>query len=219
MKVKLKWESVGLIITILLTLFATTQSVNASSPSPPDFDLERRAYQKLFDQYGLVDADEVPSDVTPVRVSSPADLEKLLQEVSGGKQSDILERMPVKDLAILAGNSSSDSHSNPTIQTSYTTLYRECTVPVGLATFYTGAHIRVGVSGTSYAWIDSVNEWVGLRGCTLGLDLTSTYHYHHTTATTADVTGGGVVDYYIAVEGGIKVWSRPVECSIHYSIY
>ena len=32
-------------------------------------------------------------------------------------------------------------------------------------------------------------------------------------------SGGGVVDWYILVEGGVKVWSMPVECTIHYSIY
>ena len=210
--------SMVLVITFLLPLFVGVEPVGANSPIPPDVESERGAYKRLFDKYGLVDADEVPNGVTPLRVNSPEELEKLLESAPVGKPSVIQEAMTVEEIALLA-DKVYNSEKSSNIRATYTTIRRECTVPVGLATFYTAADIRVGVYGTSYAWIDSVNEWVGLRGYTVGKELKGTYHYHHFDTTTADITGGGVVDWYILVEGGVKVWSMPVECTIHYSIY
>lgn len=216
---KQKWMSVSLLIMLLLPLLIGVRLVGANPPTPPDFDREHQAYQRLFEQYDLVDIDKVPEGITPVVINSPADLERLMRSGSENQNNDVWDQMSVKEITIFTDQLVSKSLPGAATRTSYTTLRRECTVPVGFATFYTAADIRVGVYGTSYAWIDSVNEWVGLRGCTLGFDLTHTYHHHYLTTTTTDITGGGIVDYYLVVNGGIKLWSQPVECSIHYSIY
>jgi hypothetical protein len=87
---KRKWLSIVLIVALvalLMPLFAKAHPVTASSPSPPDFDLEHRAYQKIFDQYSLVDVDEVhylsPGDTCLLRTGSSSIWRPNMEETVG----------------------------------------------------------------------------------------------------------------------------------------
>ena len=212
---KSKFVSVFVLLALLLS--AGPGAVVADEP-PPEADPRSQGpqeqYQELFERYGIVEAKEIPPEITPLRVNSPEELENLIATFLNGKRVDVSDRFCVDSLVdegVLPAGVALDG-------VQYITVRRECTQNMGTATFYTTADIRIGVYNSSYRWIDSVNEWVGLRGVTMGLDLVQEYHYHYITATTADITGGGVVDHYLLVNGMIKVWSTPVECSIHYSL-
>jgi len=185
-----------------------------TSPYKPCRGPQEDEYQELFERYGIVAAEEIPNGITPLVVNSPAQLEKLIASFRNGKRVDVSDQACTEQV-IDEGVLSSQVLNG----VSYYIVRRECTQNTGFSTFHTWADIRIGVYGSSYAWIDSVHEWVGLTGCTIGQDLTNTYHYHYTTATTADITGGGIVDVYLLINGGIKILSLPVECSIHYSLY
>ena len=214
-----KIRFVSLFVLLALLLSVVPGAVLGQEPPPPEVEPRSQGpqeqYQELFERYGIVEVKEVPLGIIPSRVNSPEELEKLIATFLNGKRVDMSDQFCVDSLVdegVLPAGVALNG-------VQYISVRRECTESVGTATFYTTADIRIGIYNSSYRWIDSVNEWVGLRGVTLGFELVHTYHYHYTTATTADITGGGIVNHYLIVNGSILMWSRPVECSIHYSLY
>ncbi len=208
-----------LVVLVLVGSFGASAAA-AQGPQPPattGFDPNRSQeieYQHLFEHYGIVTVERAPEGIAPIVIKSPAQLRKLIKELRSSKRVDVSDRMCIDRVVnegVLSGRAANG--------VSYYSVRRECTQNTGASTFHTWADIHIGVYGSSYAWIDSVNEWVGLTGITLGQDLTNTYHYHYVTATTADITGGGTVNVYLLIDGVIRVYSQPVECSIHYSLY
>ena len=108
---------------------------------------------------------------------------------------------------------------SPTAVT-YTVVTRSCSVSVSFAKFNTWGDIRVGYSG-SYRWIDRVlNTRTGLTGVTTGFTLVNDYSYpYNQTASAVSIKGGGVVNVYLVIEGGVLVYSQPVSCSFTYRVY
>ncbi len=65
-----------------------------------------------------------------------------------------------------------------------------------------------------------LNTRIGLTGITTGVNLTNDYSYaHNQTATSISVTGGGIINVYLVIEGGIAVFSQPVSCTFTYQLY
>lgn len=191
---------------IVLMLFAQTQGIASAQgptlPSPSSWD-------DVVKRYGLKSVDVVPAGVTPMAFTSPAHLDAFLSNLKRQSQvSPHVNYFEREDLNLLP------------MSVTYAVVTRSCSVTVGLAKFNTWADIRVGHSG-SFRWINSVlNTRTGLTGVTLGFTLTNDYSYaYNQTATSVSVKGGGIVNAYLVIEGGILLFSTPVSCSFTYSVY
>lgn len=199
-------------ITIILLLFFLTfgkiLTVNAQDDTPS------RESTRLSKKFGLVDIDanEVPKGVVPIEFDSNQELEEFLTNLEKNSQSTTHKEF--------YGINRSDF---PLIQTttSYVVVTRSCSTwaQVG-ANFNTWADILVGTSG-SFNWISSVlSTRVGLTGMTLGLGLSNEYSYaYNQSQSSVSIRGGAILNVYIVIEGGIKMYSTPISCSFTYRTY
>jgi len=199
------------IFTLLFMIFGNPGNVNAQGNGPSK-DLDA-----LSEEFGLVEVTEIPDGITPLVFDSLQDLEKFLIEAEKGTNST--------QHIMFAGNGSNGPDIPQVgIETvTYTVVTRRCSTTVAVGTqFNTWADIRIGMSGSSYytTWIDQVlNTQVGLTGITLGMDLTNEYSYsYNQTSQSVSIAGGGILNIYLVVEGGVRLYSRPVSCSFTYSV-
>lgn len=201
---KLKTLLIWLIVLMLLVqTYGIVSAQGTTPPSPVSWD-------DVVKQYGLKPVDVVPSGVTPMTFRSPTQLEAFLAKLSRQSQvSPHINYLEQEDLSLPLP-----------MTTTYAVVTRSCSVNVSLAKFNTWADIRVGYSG-SFRWIDSVlNTRTGLTGITIGFTLTNDYSYaYNQTATSVSVKGGGIVNAYLLVNGGIQLFSTPVSCSFTYRVY
>ena len=168
----------------------------------------------MSNEFGLVEVTIIPEGITPLVFDSVEELENFLVEsekaAKPSQHTTYIEYNPKKP--------------QPGVKSvSYTVVTRSCSSIIAVGTkFNTWADIRVGFSGSSYytTWIDSVlNTRVGLTGLTMGKDLSNEYSYsYNQTTQSVSVVGGGIFNMYMVVEGGIRVYSRPVSCSFTYSV-
>ncbi len=200
---KLKTLLIWLIVLMLLVQTEGIVSAQGNTPPSPVF------WDDVVKQYGLKSVDVIPSGVTPVAFTSPKQLEAFLAKLSRQSQvSPHINYLEREDSSLLP------------MTTTYAVVTRRCSVNVSLAKFNTWADIRVGYSG-SFRWIDRVlNTRTGLTGVTTGFTLTNDYSYaYNQTATSISVKGGGIVNAYLIVNGGIRLFSTPVSCSFTYRVY
>lgn len=192
---------------IVLTLLVQTQGiVNAQGTTPPS----PVSWDDVVKRYGLKPVNVVPAGVTPMAFTSPTQLDAFLSNLSHqSRTSHHINYFEREDLKL----------SLPMAVT-YAVVTRSCSVGLTLAKFNTWADILVGYSG-SFRWINSVlNTRTGLTGVTMGLTLTNDYSYaYNQTVTSVSVKGGGIVNFYLVIEGGILIYSTPVSCSFTYRVY
>lgn len=173
----------------------------------------KKTYQEVIEKYDLKRVTEVPSGVTPLRVSNPDELENLIRDQLMVDEPDVHV-----DISEPASNKSSETPE--AVAASYGTVTRSCSVQMNAAYFNTYGAIQVGYEG-SFRWVENVQStWTNLTGVTIGLTLNNANSYsYNKTSTSVSVAGSGVVNAYIIVEGGPVVWSQPVSCSFTYSVY
>lgn len=201
---KLKTLFVWLIVLMLLV--QTQGIVSAQGTTPPS----PVSWDDVVKRYGLKPVDVVPAGVTPMAFASPTQLDAFLSKLSHQSRiSHHINYFEREDLSLPLP-----------MAVTYAVVTRSCSVNVSLAKFNTWADIRVGYSG-SFRWIDSVlNTRTGLTGITTGFTLTNDYSYaYNQTATSVSVKGGGIVNAYLVIEGGILIFSTPVSCSFTYRVY
>lgn len=196
------------IFTMLFVVFGNPVTANAQGNSPS------KELEALSNKFGLVEVTKIPEGITPLVFDSVEDLENFLVETEKAakpsQHTTYIEYNPKKP--------------QPGVESvSYTVVTRSCSSTVAVGTqFNTWADIRVGFSGSPYytTWIDSVlNTRVGLTGVTLGMDLSNEYSYsYNQTTQSVSVVGGGIFNIYLVVEGGIRLYSRPVSCSFTYTV-
>ncbi|NOK61979.1 MAG: hypothetical protein GFH27_549289n327 [Chloroflexi bacterium AL-W] len=192
------------IINKVFGLFIATMVFVATGISVSAQSSVSQEYMELYEKYDLISVSEVPDGIVPIVIESPEQLQKLLQNI--GVQNNVIERQP-----FLPDIPTTDAQ---------TIVQRQCTANAGLATFNTWADIVVDfVPGSSFRAINSANAWVGLTGVTLGFDLTSTYTNVYNRTSSIEIVGGGIIDVYLVIDGGIKIYSNPISCTINYALY
>jgi hypothetical protein len=207
-----KYKFIQLTISIMLIFsflaFGTptqvwAQTAESSNPS----------YDEISSRYGLKPVKSVPIGITPLKFSTPQELESFLVKIKSATS--------ISPHSTFQENNRFNGVSFITTATSYGVVTRSCSVPLGcgVAKFNTWADIRVASSG-SFHWIDSVlSTYTGLTGLTMSADLTNAYSYsYNKTSASVSVKGGGIVNIYLIVKGVIKLYSVPVSCSFTYSV-
>jgi len=203
---KIKFLLIILLMASIIT-FAPLQSVSAQGTTPP-----QPTFQDLIDLYELKTVDVIPDGLTPLRFETPGELQGFLSRIRNQAQTPVhyvyVEKGILSNTPILP------------LSTTYAVITRSCSVNVSLAKFNTWADIRVRYSG-SFRWIDKVlNTRTGLTGITTGFSLSNEYSYpYNQTATSVSVKGGGIVNVYLLIKGGILLYSQPVSCSFTYRVY
>ncbi len=203
----MKIKTLLVVLLIVSITFVPLQSVSAQGKTPP-----QPTFQDLINLYELKPVSVIPDGVTPLRFETPGELQSFLSRMSNQTRmpvhSTYVEKEILPNAPILP------------LSTTYAVVTRSCSVNVSLAKFNTWADIRVGYSG-SFRWIDSVlNTRTGLTGVTTGFSLSNEYSYpYNQTATSVSVKGGGIVNAYLVIDGGIRLFSQPVSCSFTYRVY
>ena len=207
--------AVALLLLASIVLFPLQRAFAEGNLPPitpsPVTSPSRVTFQDLITEYNLRAVDKVPTGVVPLKFSSPAELQEFLRGV--GRQQYVAHTTIVEN----------GWPNTPAPKSSgYFVVTRSCSVNLGyvLAKFHTWADIRVGYYD-SYHWIDSVlNTRTGLTGVTTGVTLTNTYSYaYNQSASSVSVKGGGIVNIYLLIDGGIRLYSVPVSCSFTYRVY
>lgn len=202
----MKTKILFVILLIASLAFAPLQKVSAQGKTP--------TFQDIIDLYQLKSVDEIPEGVTPLQFDTPGELQSFLSKIKSQTRNS-------SHVTYLDNGISPNASISP-LSTYYAVVTRSCSVDVGapITKFNTWADIRVGVDG-SFRWISSVlNTRTGLTGVTTGFSLSNEYSYaYNQTATSVSVKGGGIVNAYLVIDGGIRLWSQPMSCSFTYRVY
>ncbi|GAP08993.1 hypothetical protein BECAL_00126 [Bellilinea caldifistulae] len=199
-------------LLIILTLFG--QGSMLSQESQGTFDKSGISYEEIINRFNLTSVDYIPVGITPLKFKSPEELEKFLTFFKNSTQKTTH--------IYFSGEYFPERFLVGTESITYNVITRSCSVPLGygIARFNTWGDIRVGSSG-SFRWIDKVlSTYTGLTGLTMVATLTNEYSYaYNQTAAQVSIKGGGIVNVYLIIEGGVRLYSVPVSCSFTYRVY
>jgi len=207
-------KNINQMISLFVILILFGQGSMFSIESQSTFDEAYISYQEIINQFNLISVNYIPEGITPLKFNTPQELERFLISLERSAQKTphfhfAEERFPQR---FLAGTES----------VTYNVITRSCSVPLGYgrASFHTWGDIRVGSLG-SLRGIDTVlSTYTGLTGLTMTATLTNEYSYaYNQTAAQVSIKGGGIVNVYLIIEGGVRLYSVPVSCSFTYQVY
>ena len=146
--------------------------------------------------------DEVPPDVSLIRVDDSAELLAILDRDQGAlaRRTDELTASPTPNANVVGSALG----------------YRTCsTVGINAVTYRVKLYGSLALQGSYGPYtIAGVNQWTALEGLTFGAGWTQSYAYSYNRTTYADVFGGGTLDLYLVIQGGIRIYSTSVNMSL-----
>jgi|GEM_PF-1819276 hypothetical protein len=169
-------------------------------------------WDSVVNRYNLIIALHVPDGVTPLHVNTRTDLIEVLDSFQCKSREIIYVNLPAISGLSLTSKST-------TIDIVHLHEYYVCN-PVWQTKFNLWADIYRACSG-SFHWIDSVhNERVGLTDLHPFITLSNTWtdHYIYPNQQSARISGGGILDYYLWIQGLLVYYSEPVSLEVVWSI-
>jgi|GEM_PF-2436041 len=162
-----------------------------------------------MDFYRLQSVDSVPEGVVPIVVHNDEELKAIFDAL--------------KSIAIVHSPATSVAHADASIQsggTHWVTAHTAIQIPNIFGWMYVNLHAHIQIySHLSFRGIIDSQQFTSLSGVTLGFGWTQTYAYATNYGTHIDVYGGGLLDFYLLIEGGIKWYSMPLNLSLIYAVY
>ncbi len=196
------------IIVCLLVILATSTSAFATKAEFVQRN-DSSVSKELMDFYGLQSVESVPEGVTPIVVHSDEELKAIFDAM--------------KHITIVPVSVTSRDTLDATIQ-SGSTYWVTTNTAIQIFNLFgwmyinLDAHIQI-YSYLSFRQIIGSQQFTYLSGCTLGYGWTQTYAYADNYGTHINVYGGGVLDFYVIIEGGIKYYSMLHNLSLTYAVY
>ena len=201
-------KRIGAIWMLLLVLLSLTWVVYGTASDKALGD----KWISVLDQYHLTTVSHVPDGITPLHVSTAAALARLLESFKCASSVTLYVDGP----AILHTSLIPMSTAIDVIHLHESYI---CNV-VWRTRFNLWADIYRASSG-SFHWIDSVqSERVGLTGLHPFMTLSNTWtdHYIYPNQQSARISGGGILDYYLWIQGVLVYYSEPVSLEVVWSI-
>lgn len=195
-------RSLVLTTIVSLVLFCTAGVAGASAAVNP---------HKQLEDFHLKTVDSVPDGVTPFVVNNDEELLKMLQTLA---ENDVLRQVSVVAESIEPKNGEIGILATDVVR-------RTVSKSVGLGQINLVADITRYREG-SFGGIIDVFAFTTFTGFTYGFDWNESYSPRYTISTDGTSTHvwvEGVLDWYLLVDGLLKLYSQPVRLDLYYSIY
>lgn len=193
------------LIMFLLSIFLTTFVPSISAA-------ENQTYDEIFRKYNLQTASEIPEGIKPIKVNSEKELARVLENIDNSiNEHANKERQPV----VIDLSKNRDSDFSPLATNTYVADYVNIGVPG-----YGKIELKVRVSDNG-SYITSVIPFTNLTGFSLGFDWNETICSADIVSNGKDVRAWaeGELEYYLIIDGMIKVYSRTIELYGYLTIF
>ena len=202
------------ILVCLCIIGVMASAVVALSQYEPDYSA--REWEEVFEEFDLEPVDQVPAGITPLVVTSPGQLRKLLSGAAPRRTEFHIKASDLGDLSMLTIGESlglietyvelheTDSHEWPRIFHLYAKVWL-----AGSGSFWqiTECDERVYFTGWQPIWSGTEGEWSD--------------HHIAWNKQSVEVEGGATFYGYILfpILGEVRVYEYRYYLAIHYSLY
>ncbi len=160
--------------------------------------------KELSNEFKLKNVTTIPKGIQPIEFTNIGELENFLNNVSQSKSSDNSDYVKLE-------LNKSDKGMKVAATDPYT---KEITVKKGetwvVGSFYVAADVEILVTPNKKIVTSCSDAYMIMEGFSLGLDYTEAFPPKSTyTNTSVTLKAKGTVDYYLLIEGVLKVYQRP----------
>ena len=168
---------------------------------------EQLSYSDVCSKYNLSSLQSCPEGVNPVPVSSPEQLDQILSD---------LYSTPYETVFYYSYEPSTVTKPDENYTNVTGTKRLHASKRIGaLTTFHLWADVDIWSQGSFYQ-ITGCDEWVGLTGVSLGVELSGEHTSHSISGQRVTIRGDGTIDVYLLVDGLVKLASYSTSLSISY---
>ncbi|MBE0451268.1 MAG: hypothetical protein IBX70_10520 [Clostridia bacterium] len=192
-------------LILILVVIATPSFANGSSTTSINTDA-----------LDLSTVEILPDGITPIVIENQTQFDEFVKAMKTAPET-------IEEVSYLKNPNLISSYSTNGIITYYTSASKNLGLGIGdwsSTKLKLTAAIEIYTSG-SFRQINGSTQWTNLEGYTIGLDWTE--HYNSSTiqngGQSIDVSASGTLDYYLIVNGVIKLYSKNMNISLSYRVY